>query len=184
MPLISTASDTPTAWAKLQEKFDRKTPTSLHSLLKSIITLRCSNKRAIAAHIEKYDELWQRLLERTSEAASRTRDADSPSKDSLEAVLLPLANSEVAKGAFFLTSLPSTLDNVVDNLTTKESATYYEVCTRLLDLYPAEQPADTNTAFAAASSNRNDRGRRKEEKTCTYCKSKGYRGVGHFVTDC
>ena len=168
----------------LRRSFDRKTQTSLHSLLKNIVTLRCSNKREIAAHIEKYDELWQRLLERTYAATSRSRDANSGSKDTLEAVLLPLANSEVAKAAFFLTSLPTTLDNVVDNLTTKQSATYNEVCTRLLDLYPAEQPADTNTAFAAASSNRNGRGRRIEEKICTYCKSKGYRGIGHLVIDC
>jgi len=174
MPLISTASDGLSAWAKLEEKFDRKTPTSLHSLLKCIITLRCSNKREIAAHIEKYDELWQRLLEQTFEANSRSRDADSTSKDTLEAVLLPLANTEVAKGAFFLTTFPSTLDNVVDNLTTKESAAYNEVCTRLLDLYPAALPADTNTAFTATSSNRNNKGKRKEEKICTYCKSKRY----------
>jgi len=184
MPLISTASDAPTAWAKLEEKFDRKTTTSLHSLLKTIVTLRCSNKREIAAHIEKYDELWQRLLERTSEATLRSRDADTTPKDTLEAVLLPLASSAIAKGAFFLTSLPTTLDNVVDNLTTKESATYSEVCTRLLDLYPAEQPAETNTAFASMSSNRNNRGRSKDEKICTYCKSKGFRGIGHLVAEC
>jgi len=143
MPLISNASDAPTAWAKLEEKFHRKIKTSLHSLLKNIVTLSCRNKREIAALIEKYDELWQRLLERTYAATSRSRDANSGSKDTLEAVLLPLANSEVAKGAFFVTSLPTTLDNVVDNLTTKQSATYNEVCTRLLDLYPAEQPSTT-----------------------------------------
>jgi len=184
MPLISAAPDAQTAWAKLEEKFDRKTPTSLHALLKTIVTLRCSNKREIAAHIEKYDELWQRLLERTSEATSRSKDANTTSKDVLEAVLLPLANSEVAKGAFFLTSLPSTLDNVVDNITTKESATYSEVCTRLLDLYPSEQPADNNTAFAAVNNNHNDKGKRKEQKVCTYCKSKGFRGLGHLVAEC
>jgi len=57
MPLISTASNAPTAWAKLEEKFDRKTPTSLHCLLKTIVILHCSNKRKIAAHVKKYDEL-------------------------------------------------------------------------------------------------------------------------------
>jgi len=124
------------------------------------------------------------MLERTSEATSWSRDADSTSKDTLEAVLLPLAKSEVVKGAFFFTWLPSTLDNVVDNLTTKESATYNEICTRLLDLDPAEQPANTNTAFTATSTNWNNKGKGKEEKICTYCKSKGYRGIGHLVTAC
>ena len=184
MPLISSTSDAPTAWAKLKGKFDRKTPTSLNSLLKTMVTLRCSNKRKIGAHIERYHELWQHLLERTSEATSQSRDADTTSKDALEAVLLPLANSAVAKAAFFLISLPTTLDNVVDNLITKETATYSEVCTRLLDLYPAEQRADTNTAFTTMSSNWNDRGRNKEEKVCTYGKSKGFRGIGHLVVEC
>ena len=113
-----------------------------------------------------------------------SKDANTTSKDVLEAVLLPLANSPVVKGAFLLISLPITLDNVVDNLTTRESATYNEVCTRLLDFYPAAQPADTNTACAALSSSRNDKGRRKEEKVCTYCKSKGFRGLGHLGAEC
>ena len=129
MPLISAALDAPTAGAKLEEIFDRKTPTSLHMLLKTSVTLRCSNKCKIPTHIEKYDQLWQRLLEPTAEATSQAKDANTAYKDVLEAVLLPLATSEVTKGALFLTSLPSTLDNVVDNLTTKESATYSEVYT-------------------------------------------------------
>ena len=184
MPLISTAPDAPAAWAKLEEKFDRKTRTSLHTLLKKIVTLRCRNKREIASHIEKYDELWQRLVDRTSEATLRSGAASTTSKDALEAVLLPLANSAVVKGAFFLTTVPTTLDNVVNNLTTKESATYNDVCTKLLDLYSDENPADTNTAFTTTSMSRNDKGRRKEEKICTYCKSKGYRGTGHLEGEC
>ena len=113
---------------------------------------------------KKYDKLWQRLLEQPSEATSRSKDTDSPSKDTLEAVLLPLANSDVAKGAFFLTSLPSTLENVIDNLTTKDSVTYNEVCTWLLDLYGAEQAADTTTAFSATSIYPNDEGKRNKRK--------------------
>ena len=42
MPMVSTASDAPTAWVKLEEKFDGKTPTSLHSLLKTILELNAS----------------------------------------------------------------------------------------------------------------------------------------------
>ena len=34
------------------------------------------------------------------------------------------------------------------------------------------------------SSNRNDRERKKEEKVCTYCKSKGFRRIGHLVVEC
>ena len=186
MPLISSTQDAPTAWAKLEEKFDQKTPTSLHSLLKTIVTLRCSNKREIASHIEKYHELWQRLLERTSEGTTQSTTATTTSKDTLEAVLVPLANSNMAKGAFFLTTLPTSLDNVVDNLTTKQSATYDDVCTKLLDLYSQENPVETNTAFTTSTTNvsRSDRGKRKEDKVYTYCKSKGFHGIGPLVVDC
>ena len=184
MPLISTAPDAPAAWSKLEEKFDRKTPTSLHTLLKTIVTLRCSNKRDIATHIEKYDELWQRLVDHTSEATIRSSASSAATKDGLEAILLPLANSAIAKGAFFLTTLPTSLDNVVDNLTTKESATYNDVCTKLLDLYSDESPGESNTAFTTTSVSRNDKGKHKEEKICTYCKSKGFRGIGHLVGEC
>jgi len=184
MPLISSAQDAPTAWAKLEERFDRKTPTSLHSLLKTIVTLRCSNKREIASHIEKYDELWQRLLERSSQATTPSTATKTNSKDMLEAVLLLLANSNVAKGAFFLTTLPTSLDNVVDNLITKESANYDDVCSKLLDLYSHESPAETNTAFTTTNVSRSDKGKRKEDKVCTYCKSKGFRGIGYHVADC
>ena len=86
MRLISSTQDAPTAWAKLEERFDWKTPTSLHSLLKTIVTLRCNNKREIDSHIEKYDELWQRLLERSSQATTPSTALKTNSKDRPEAV--------------------------------------------------------------------------------------------------
>ena len=39
MPLISTAPDAPAAWAKLEEKFDWKTPTSLLTSAKKKVRL-------------------------------------------------------------------------------------------------------------------------------------------------
>ncbi|PUU76804.1 hypothetical protein B9Z19DRAFT_1066340 [Tuber borchii] len=147
------SSKAPITLAKVREKFNKNTPMSLHSLLMSIITLRYSNKHEIAVHIEKHDELWLPPLEQTSEATSWSRDLDSISKDTLEAALLLLVNSGVTNGAFFPTSLPNTLNNVVDNLTTKGTAIYSQVGIKLLDLYPAKQPADTNTCFVPVSSN-------------------------------
>jgi hypothetical protein len=147
--------------------------------------MRCSHKHEIAPHIEKYDELWQHLLDRTTEISSGTGNNQAASSDSLESLLLPLANSPAAKGAFFLTTLPTSLDNIVDNLTTKESATYSEICNRLLDLYPPEQPTDSNTAFTVGCGGRkNGKGKDKSDKIYTYCKSKGFRGTGHLVEDC
>jgi len=154
------------------------------ALLKTIVTLRCRNKREIASHIEKYDELWQRLLERSSQATTLSTAPKTNSKDMLEAVLLPLANSNVAEGAFFLTTLPTSLDNVVDNLMTQESANYDDDCSKLPDLYSHESPAEPNTAFTTTNVSRSDKGKRKQDKVYTHCKSMAFRGIGHQVADC
>lgn len=64
-PLIALADDAHQAWAILEDKFDRKTVTNLHSLLKAIFNLKCTNKREVSGHIAKYDELWQRFTVQT-----------------------------------------------------------------------------------------------------------------------
>ena len=53
----------------------------------------------------------------------------SPNKkeQSLEYILQSLVNSPITKVAFFLASLLTSLDNIVDNLTTKELLTYDDV---------------------------------------------------------
>jgi hypothetical protein len=63
MPLISSAEHAPSAWKMLEEKFHCKKATSLHSLLKMIMTLHRGNKMEVATHLERYHELWQRLLD-------------------------------------------------------------------------------------------------------------------------
>jgi hypothetical protein len=85
--------------------------------------------------------------------------------------LRPLAQSPKAKAAFILTSLPSSLDNVVDNL-------LYDVCKRLMDLVStskkviAEDKALYGKAKGNKRSNKESKGREKEVY-CTVCKDKG-----------
>ena len=198
MPLISSAPDATIAWNRLEEKFDRRTTTTLHSLMKTILTLRCSNKREIAPHIEQFDELWDRLLQRTNEASSATTPDSSSSSastsrssstETLETLLLPLASSPIAKGAFFITSLPTSLDNVIDNLTTKDTVTYTDICNKLLDLYPSTSQSSADNAAFFTTNNRKDTRKGKGDqpkdgKLCGYCKSKGFKGIGHLESEC
>jgi len=127
MPLISSAPDATIAWNRLEEKFDRRTTTTLRSLMNTILTLRCSNKREIAPQMEQFDELSDCLLQRTNEASSPiTPDSSSSSPstsksistETLETLLVQLVSSPIAKGAFSITSLPTSLDNGINNLTT------------------------------------------------------------------
>jgi len=101
----------------------------------------------------------------------------------LEALLLALANRTVPKGAFFHTPLPTSLANIVYNLSTKESATDTDVCTKLLNMYPQEKPHDTNKGFATTSSNKSHRIQLKDERIRPYCKSKGFSRIGHLAVD-
>ena len=184
-PLIALAEDAHQAWTILEDKFDRKTVTNLHSLLKSIFNLKCTNKREVAAHIAKFDEMWQRFTVRTRTPGPTVSDSK---EEPLETLLKPLAESDRAKGAFFLTSLPTSLDYIVENLTSKPSVTYTDICNKLLDMFPAGSNTATasNSAFATTEGAM-DRGKRKgkgSDKVCTYCKSKGRRGLGHLISDC
>ena len=156
MPLISSGTDATTAWNQLEEKFDRKTMTTLHSLMRTILTLRGSNKREISSHIEQFDELWDRLLQRTSEASSASTPGSSSSSyasttrsstgETMETLLLQLPSSPIAQGAFFMTLLPTSLDNVIDYLNTKYTVTFTDIYNKLLDLYPSTSQSSTNNA--------------------------------------
>lgn len=179
-PLIALAENANQSWTILEDKFDRKTVTNLHSLLKSIFNLKCTSKREVAAHIAEYDELWQRFTVRTR-APAETDSKEEP----LEKLLKPLAESDRAKGAFFLTSLPASLDYVVKNLTTKPSITYTDICNKLQDLFPASSnAASSQSAFAATDSKPENRRGRGSDRVCNYCKSIGRPGLGHTEEDC
>jgi hypothetical protein len=53
--------------------------------------------------------------------------------DTLESDWATVANSPHAKASILLASLPSSLDNVVDTLTTKTGLTYEDITNRLTD---------------------------------------------------
>src|SRR5208282_4422390 len=95
--------------------------------------------------------------------------------------------SPVAKVAFFLASLPTSLDNVVDNLTTKDSLTYDDACQYLLDLVKADLKGDDkeSAAFVTTTPKKFKKTKSKPTKAvCAYCISKGYRRLGHSEDQC
>ena len=143
IPVISSCENAAQAWTAIADKFDRKNAVSLHSLIKAITTLVYDDKSSLSDHLSTFDNLWARLRERTSAATTDER---------LDYALKGLADSDEAKGAFLLLSLPKTYDNIVDNLQTKPNLTYNEVYQRLMDLASTstsnQAPLD-NTAYKA-----------------------------------
>jgi hypothetical protein len=170
-PILSAHATGPEGWKALCDKYDKRNSTTLHSLLKAVLTLKCTNKDDIPNYITQFDQLWAQLSERT--VSNGSKDGDS-----LEVALRPLAQSPKVKAAFILTSLPSLLDNVVDNLTTKEGLIYDDVCERLMDLVSTskkiieEDKALYGKAKGNKRSNKESKGNEKEVY-CTVCKDNG-----------
>ncbi|RPA88770.1 hypothetical protein L873DRAFT_1903287 [Choiromyces venosus 120613-1] len=110
-------------------------------------------------------------------------------KETIQLLLLPLASSPIAEGALCITSLPTTLDNIINNLTAKEIITYVDICKKLLDLYPAiAQTSPENAVFVTTYCRKEERRARrswsKDNKLYGYYKSKGFKGVGYLQSKC
>ena len=83
-------------------------------------------------------------------------------------------NSEEAKATFLLCSLPASMDNIIDNLQTKEGLTYDDVYQRLVDIADRKDAISDDNAYRSTETNKG-KGKRSSskadsEKECTYCK--------------
>jgi len=168
IPIISSCGNAAEAWTALADKFDRKNAISLHTLIKAITTLTYDEKSSLSDHLSTFDNLWTRLKERTCAATSTQR---------LDFALKSLADSDEAKGAFLLLSLPKAYDNIVDNLQTKENLTYNDIYQRLMDLAStSNQGSLDNTAYKVKMD--------KPPKECSWCQKQGYFYKGHVWKNC
>jgi hypothetical protein len=120
-PIISAYSTGTAQWKALCDKYDKQNDTSLHALVKNTITLKCNSKNGLPEHITQFDQLWPRFMQRTAGAST----------DTLESDWATVSNSPRAKASILFASLPSSPDNVVDNLT---GLTHGDVTNRLTDL--------------------------------------------------
>ncbi|KAH0607343.1 uncharacterized protein H6S33_002377 [Morchella sextelata] len=115
-------------WTQLEDRFDRKTVSSLHSLLANVVTLQYTPDKGIKEHLTQFNTLWSSLLTRTSNSTDKT-------KDPLGYHLHQLASVSEVKASFLLPSLwYESLESVVDNLQTKPNVTFDDVYEKLLDL--------------------------------------------------
>ena len=95
-------------------------------------------------HINQYDTLWNRLHLRCSTASPTDRYT-------LPFVFKSVFESPEAKAALLLRSLPESMNNIVDNLQTKEDLTYDHVYNKLLDLkIPTAVSSADNKAYKSA----------------------------------
>ena len=75
------------------------------------------------------------------------------------------------------------MDNIVDNLQTKETIVYEDVRTKLLDLSANKAIAgNSKTAYRIQKSSDSPKG--NEEKDCTWCRKRKMHSHGHTWNEC
>ena len=80
------------------------------------------------------------------------------------------------------------MDNIVDNLQTKEKVTYEDIRVKLLDL-SANRTVTGNSKMAYRVQKSGDTGNSpktigSEEKDCTWCRKRKMRSQGHTWNEC
>ena len=112
---LTTVTDTASAqaaWQALQDLYDRKTVNTTIYLLQNVTERKLSDGASLQDHLTSFHNDWIRL-----------KDMSQQGKGELSKTLQALTTSNEAKAAFLLISLPSSMDNIVDNLQTKEKVT-------------------------------------------------------------
>lgn len=157
----------------LKEKYDYETTTSTLQLFKNFIQTKMEEGESVSDYISRFETLFSHVFSRCSESSRP------------EAIALKnfLTVEEVKVMCFFL-SLPSSMDNIIDNLTTKDNLKYADVQKRLLDLNLNKSVPDTfsNKAYLAGP---NEPPHTKERTLeCTFCKKNGHNYKGHIHNKC
>ena len=179
LPILVTYKTPQAIWTALRDKFARENTTTFYDELSTVLNLKLTNKSDIASHINKFDSSWTRIQHRCS-TATATDTFDLPF------VFKPVFESLTAKAALMLYSLPSSMDNIVDNLQTKDGLTYDQVYQKLMDLnsktnHVEDKAYRVQEPHRSTSSNANS-----DEKECSYCKKHfpKSRWTGHLWNEC
>jgi hypothetical protein len=170
LPIIISNTTAHDGWQALKDQYDCNTANTTISLLKTVTDPRRFNGGSISEHLTAFTHRWQRLNSRCATSKSEIADA-----------LSNFTNSQQVKAGFLLISLSSEMDNIVDNLQTKADLSYANIHARLMDL-PANKSTSSTTddkAYKAGSSSAST-----SDKSCTFCKKKGWKHEGHTYQEC
>ena len=178
-----TSFDTPSgAWNALHERYDRDTGLSSVHLLKQIVSLQMGKNDSLRDHMDNFHKSWTRMSQRCNN-----------SKAEVAKSLKTTFDSEIVKGCFFLTTLPEEMNNIIDNLSTKDITKYSAIETKMLDLVESQNDNPDNAAYWTQTTRKPSNLNQSRNtpsvsgnasRECTYCRKHGYTFVGHLYTDC
>ncbi|KAF1944302.1 hypothetical protein EJ02DRAFT_341305 [Clathrospora elynae] len=96
--------------------------------------------------------------------------------------------SDEVKGSFFLSTLPDTMDTIIDNLSTRNLTAFKDIKPKILDVAERHSLDSTDsTAYAArqaaACSNQGPQSITTPQE-CTWCRKHNHTFIGHVYTNC
>jgi Reverse transcriptase (RNA-dependent DNA polymerase)/gag-polypeptide of LTR copia-type/Integrase core domain len=164
------------AWLEIHKRYEKDTTANVVYLLRNVMATRLQNSALLRQHLDTFDSLWGTMARRVKSSTNTIAKA-----------MAGALNSDELKGTFFLTTLPPDLDNVVDNLATREVTDFETIRSKLVDMLDARGSADealavTNAGKTPKPGSPNSSG--KSDRECTYCKKRGFNAKGHLWKDC
>ena len=174
--MITTCESSYKAWIHLQDRFDRDTGNvAIHSF-RALTNLRYHDGEDLKQHLDIFHQVWTKM-------ARRTHGSTQPVAKAMK----PIFESDEIKGSFFLTTLPDTMDNLVDNLATRGITTFVDIEPKILDI--AEKyslDSVDSSAYFTKIRKANDKSKATTPTTneCTWCRKHDMTFVGHVYTNC
>ena len=188
---VATCETSQKAWKYLSERFDRDTSGAAIHLFRSLANLRYKDGENLRTHVDDFHQLWTRM-------GNRCR----ASNQTVAKAMRPIFESDEVKGSFFLTTLPDTMDNIIDNLSTREILTFNAIEPKMLDIAENHSLNTEIDSAAYYTTTRKpakvivDKGKSKgstgtqstqqinNENECNWCRKHNFQFAGHIWTNC
>lgn len=190
IPTVTAYETAQRAWQSLQERFDRDTGNSTIYLFRTLTNLRYQDGDDLSAHVDLFQQQWNKMAQRCQN-----------SSQAVATLMSPIFENDHVKGSFFLTTLPNTMDSIIDNLSTKGLDRFAEIEPRMLDIAAKHNISelDSTAYYTAASakakknqqqqnygnrSNTQQRSDTTQDDECSWCRKHKMQFVSHVYTNC
>jgi transposase InsO family protein len=175
------------AFEELKKAFEGKMATEFYTLLEGLTSQQFDDRKTtIEEHIAEYERTWNNFVGIMSRV-------DLSKAGSLGKGLYEFTRTnDEAKTEFLLSSLPAFYSNTVENIRAKDHE-YDDAVRKLKQYVGAKTKANKNNRNAGTkddpivlktTSQNTKRDNKNSGKTCKYCQSKGWRGIGHTEEEC
>ncbi|KAH6606854.1 hypothetical protein Trco_006007 [Trichoderma cornu-damae] len=121
--LFTASSSSHQAWESLKSRFNRDSAYSTILQFRHLMTMRYNESDDLIQHLNAFHQLWTSMEQRCK-----------TSQHELAKDLNAVFSSESVKGLFFLSTLPESMDTIIDNLSTGNVNWFYDIRPKMLEI--------------------------------------------------